>query len=46
MISSSFPMYFDPIRTMIKLKNRIYLIKGVLWAKLDQNPVTSHGVRH
>ena len=31
MIFISYPMYFDPIRTMVKCKNRIYFIEGVFW---------------
>ena len=31
MIFISYPMYFDPIRTMVKWKNRIYFIEGVFW---------------
>ena len=33
MIFKSHPMYFDPIRTMVKFKNQMHLIKGVFWPK-------------
>ena len=31
MIFISYPMYFDPIRTMVKSKNGICFIEGVFW---------------
>ena len=30
----SYPMYFDPIRTMVKSKNRIEFIEAVFWSKI------------
>ena len=45
MISISFPMYFDPIRTMVNFKNRIYFIQGVFWPKIGKNRLISRRVR-
>ena len=45
MISISFPMYIDPIRTMVNFKNPIYFIQGVFRAEIDQNRLISLRVR-
>ena len=34
MISISYTMYFDPIRTMVMSKNRICFIGGVFWPQI------------
>ena len=35
----SYPMYFDPIRTMVKSKNQIEYIEGVFWPKIMSESV-------
>ena len=37
-IFTSYPMYFDPLRTMVGLKNRIYLIKYMFFPKNVSKP--------
>ena len=45
MIFISYTMYFDPIRTMVNFKNRMYVMQGVFWPKMGRNRVILRKVR-
>ena len=45
MIFIPYPMYFDPIRTMVKYNYRIYFTEGVFWPQNGSGSVQFAKVR-